>query len=329
MRRASAPFDPEGERSQSTEDPSWPSEASIVTHTRYPTHVAYADESHHNQGDYHSIALITFAASKEIELQAELERILVDSGISEFKWGRLGGGRERHAALNLIEYAIRNAKAGNLRVDVLVWDTTDRRHRIRGRDDTLNLEIMYYHLFRNVFTQRWPNASLWHLRPDENLSLKWDRLHLLLSGGDGAARRGQRRLVVHAPRGAAFEVAAISEARSHESCFIQLADLFAGLAVFSRANFSRLEAYKLSLAKHKQLRLFGTMESAPLTRSERERFHVLTTFRRLMKRAEIRVQFESARGLRGFPNEPINFWWYESRSVHDRAPTRMQTLPQA
>ncbi|MFA5860447.1 MAG: DUF3800 domain-containing protein [Candidatus Thermoplasmatota archaeon] len=297
--------------------------------TRYPTHVAYADESHHNQGAYHSIALVTFSAKHEAQLEAELGSILASSGISEFKWARLGGARERFAALNFLDFGMRNAKSGRLRIDVLLWDTTDRRHHIRRRDDTLNLEIMYYNLFRNVFTKRWPDASLWQLRPDENLSLQWQRLHFLLESGDGSARRGQKRLVVHAARGQSFEINTITEAKSHEAPFVQLADLFAGLTVFSRANFARLEAYKLGLAKHKQLRLVGNFEHAPLTRSEKERFNVLTTFRRAMKKAEIRVQFESAKGLRGFPTEPINFWWYESRSVHDRAPTKASLLPSA
>lgn len=301
----------------------WNGEEALSPFQRNPTHIAYADESHHNAGRYRSIALVTFDAKDEINLASELHEIISATGKSEVKWARVGGERERRAALNLFGWAVRHAARKALRVDVLLWDTQDARHAVLARDDALNLEIMYYNLFKNVLSDRWPHAKLWELRPDENVSIAWDNMHRILASGDGAGRRHQYRLTVQ-PTGCKlpFEVVGIREQRSSEQPFVQLADIFAGLTVFSWNNYARLQDYRLQEAKHKQLKLTGPAEEISLSRRDKERFMLLLDFVSLLKDNGLKIRFGNDGGLRSFPSETINFWCYERRSQKDRAPVR-------
>lgn len=167
-------------------------------------------------------------------LERELIGLLRASGISEFKWADLAGAKERFAAQKMCSFAVDRAAAGDLRVDVLIWDIEDRRHRIRGRDDVANLQRMYYHLFRNVLRTRWPMDAVWRLHPDEHTAMNWETVHDCLEAvalradprpqltTGGAFRTRLRR---------EFRIEEIQPARSGTAPLLQLADLFSGLGV--------------------------------------------------------------------------------------------------
>ena len=57
----------------------------------------------------------------------------------------------------MVDFAIKAVLEKSIRIDSLMWDIDDSRHKISGRDDTANLCRMYHHLLRNVFLERWPN----------------------------------------------------------------------------------------------------------------------------------------------------------------------------
>ena len=94
-------------------------------------------------------------------------------GISEFKWQNLSSARERFAALKLFDVVYEEVLKRQLRVDALIWDTEDSRHRVKMRDDRANLGRMYHHLLVSILTRRWPNGLVWDLHPDENSALNW------------------------------------------------------------------------------------------------------------------------------------------------------------
>lgn len=138
------------------------------------TQVGFSDESKWNKGRFRSLGLVTCAVSSLKELETELRNLLKESGVSEFKWKNLDGARERFAAMKMCQFAVKSALNGKLRIDVLVWDIADRRHKVPGRDDIANLQRMYYHLFRNVLRARWPNYAVWRLHPDEHTAMDWE-----------------------------------------------------------------------------------------------------------------------------------------------------------
>ena len=289
------------------------------------THIGFSDESNWNTGRFRSLGLVTMSKEHLGKLTQELKQLLADSGIKEFKWSKLKGARERFAAEKLCDFAIKYAHERLLRIDVLVWDIQDSRHNVQGRDDIANLQRMYYHLFRNVLRMRWPANAVWRLYPDEHTAMDWQSVEDYLSAVSTSvvierSLLTDGKLTVRLSR--EFGIEEIAETTSHDNPLLQVADLFAGLAVFSR---DRFEEYQRWLeATSAQIRLFeneldGTNTSKRLV----ERFLVLQYFDAECKKRELGVSLKSKRGLwTPRPENPINFWFYKPQHPEDRAPRK-------
>ena len=216
------------------------------------THVGFSDESNWNTGRFRSLGLVTAPLEYLDGLARELRHLLEESDMAEFKWKKLDGAKERFTAQKMCKCTVDKACAMQLRVDVLVWDIQDSRHSVHGRDDIANLQRMYYHLFRNVLRARWPNDAVWRLYPDEHTAMDWEtvkdcldavstRIELersLLTGGDFRFRLKRD-----------FGIEEITPGNSREHPLLQLADLFAGLAVFSRDKYDGYQGWLSGLAK--------------------------------------------------------------------------------
>lgn len=119
-----------------------------------------------------------------------------------------------------------------------------------------------------------------------------------------------------------FSLEEIRQVSSHEQPLLQLADLFAGMAVFSR---DRFDAYQKWLAaKEPQSQLFDGRNEAPdASPSARERFLLLEYFDRACKKRKLWVSLKRKNGLwTPNPKNPINFWMYEPQHPKERAPTK-------
>lgn len=136
------------------------------------SHSAFSDEAYLGSR-FRSIALLTLEKGKKKELHQEIKNILSESNVHEFKWKKLGGAKYRFAAIELIDFGIKMCLDNNLRIDVLIWDIEDSRHRISKRDDPANLQRMYYHLFNCTLKNRWPSDCTWELFPDEQSAIDW------------------------------------------------------------------------------------------------------------------------------------------------------------
>jgi hypothetical protein len=292
----------------------------------YPvTHVAFGDESHWNIGRYRGLGLVTLKVEDLELLRAELIDLLEESEIKEFKWKKLKSARDRFAALKLCNFAVKVACQGRLRVDVLTWDTHDSRHRVRDRDDVANLQRMYYQLFKNVLRERWPDGSVWRLHPDEHGEMDWLSVKNILEYAELSVITTRNLTAPFSFRGVVkleFKITDIVPVISHENPFIQLADLFAGLGVFSRECFHRFKCWKTQ--KHQQPSIFPKEgESTESSAIEQERFAVLEELNRLCKQKKLYVSLDTNKGLKTFrPEMPINFWWYEPQRPDDKAPTK-------
>lgn len=259
-----------------------------------PTHVAWADETHYNKGRYRAVALVSMPYCQTFVLQQQLRQLLNESNITEFKWQKLNNAQYGRAAEQMARLAIEKAVAGLLRVDVLIWDTEDFRHKRPGRDDKANLQAMYQFLFRNVLQWRWPPESTWCLYPDEQTLVKWDRLEYYL------------------------DVLKIMSCKSEIEVMIQIADLFAGLGVFSYMHYDNYNAW---LKKHDKEA--DDIYVRKLTHSETIRFPLLHYFDNLCKHHKLTVSLRSSQGLHTrTPSKPINFWPYTPQHDEDKAPLR-------
>ncbi|MGA4645385.1 DUF3800 domain-containing protein [Limisphaera sp. 4302-co] len=289
------------------------------------THIGFADESHWNKGRYRSLGLVTLPLNCLEFMESEVRRLLSESQVREFKWKKLTGAKERFAAEKLCKFAVEKACAGSFRVDVLVWDIEDSRHNIAGRDDIANLGRMYYHLLRNVLRARWPNDALWRLCPDEHTTQDWGTLqehlehisagveveHSLFTGGQFRIRLRRE-----------FGIEEIQPVSSAAHPLIQLADLFAGLAVFSRDKFDDYKGWLQAASRQASLFSEGDTSANP-SRSSRERFAVLKKFNELCKERKLGVSLKSKSGLwTPNPEKPINFWIYEPQHPEDKAPRK-------
>lgn len=289
------------------------------------THVGFSDESNWNTGRFRSLALVSLPLSALEELAAGLRSILSESEVAEFKWKKLDGARDRFAAEKMCCFAVEHARSRNLRIDVLIWDIQDSRHNILKRDDIANLQRMYYHLFRNVLRARWPDDAVWRLHPDEHTAMDWETVQDCLE-------RAAERLEIRPPDLIApkfrlrlrreFGLEEIKPVSSRDEPLLQLADLFAGMAVFSRDKFEEYQKWLPTASGQAPLFTDEGDRSDP-TRSMKERFQVLKTFDCLCKNNKMGVSLKTNQGLwTPNPENPINFWIYEPQHPDDKAPRR-------
>ncbi len=293
-----------------------------------PSHIAFADESYYTTGRYRSLGAVTLPSEHQKDVCQVLEQLLLESGVTEFKWHKLRGARERFAAIKLIDETIGLACSAVLRVDVLIWDTQDNRHSIAGRDDIANLQRMYYHLFRNVLLNRWPAGTTWALYPDENSALDWDTFHQYLDAAGTSLEIGGGILdpdPFHLELREEYNVVQVEEICSVMAPLCQVADLFAGLAVYSRTAYNRYVLWLPQATGQLPLGLDFHENAAEdsFTKRERERFTVLRHLDSRCKNHTLGVGLKSSRGLRTYqPSSPINFWPYLPQTPADKAPTR-------
>lgn len=259
-------------------------------------------------------------------LSADLRRLLQESGIAEFKWKKVSNAKYRFPAIKMLGYAVEGAMKGLLRLDVLTWDTEDSRHRVIGRDDIANLQRMYYQLFKYVLRERWPDGSVWRLCPDENTALDWDTMGDFL---DMASSRTEMRrdLFTNGKFSVRlkqeFSIEQIVPCKSHEEPLVQLADLFVGLAVYSRTAYGSYEWWQSRSTQQMPLFEEQREESVQLSLSDQERCQVLDGFGALCKRHKLGVSLKTHRGLwTPDPKNPVNFWRYEPQHEEDKAPVK-------
>jgi hypothetical protein len=293
-----------------------------------PSHIAYADESY-TKSRYRSVAVVTLPADRGETFESQFGSLLQRSGLKEFKWSKLRQARERFAAIRMVDKTIELSASGELRIDVLVWDTQDSRHRIKGRDDVANLQRMYYHLFKNVLQRRWPTGSTWHLYPDENSALDWMTvqdyldtagLDIRLEGNLFDVGGFQIRLARD------FRILRICEVCSLDTPICQLADLYAGVGAYSHSAYDKYECWLHAQSGQMSLGLIfqGGDVQPKLSNSDQERCQVIKHLDECCKRHKLRVGLQSSRGFKTYdPGLPVNFWFYEPQHPDDKAPVKL------
>ncbi|MBI2862328.1 MAG: DUF3800 domain-containing protein [Chloroflexi bacterium] len=297
------------------------SSPSAATYQTSCSHEAYGDESSYNQGRYRSIAVVTVEARSSADFNQAIASLLCESGLGEFKWVNVRQARDRFAAQKILHFVIDQALNRALRVDVLLWDVEDARHKIKGRDDIANLQRMYHHLFKNAL-RRWSGDNTWTLCPDQNSALDWKRQQDYLDLADlPLGVDNQNRDLFRNRLRNEFRIHQVVEADSRKTPLCQVADLFAGLAVFSWSSFSAYCFWENQ--QHGQSRLPFDEQSSTLTKTQRERCPVLQYLDSECKAHKLGVSLREKQGLwTPNPVNPINFWHYEPQRIEDRAPTR-------
>jgi hypothetical protein len=261
-------------------------------------------------------------------IHREIASILTNSNVADWHWKKLRNAKYRLAAEKLIDFAVPRLENGSLRIDILAWDSQDSRHSVKNPDEAKNLQIMYFHLFRNVMQMRWPSRCIWRHIPDENTCLDWNKVenHLFRKGKTAISELGlpSPDLEYDPLFGnflkSNFNIYQITAADSKEMCLCQLADLFAGIACFSKQNGSRYDSWKGGLGYSQGL--FEECKES-FSPGESEKLAIMLHAENAIHRCGHSVSLSRDDGfITKNPKCPLNFWWYKSKSIYDKAPSK-------
>jgi hypothetical protein len=183
----------------------------------------YSDESSYNYGAVRGVGAVSLRLDSAPRLDAELASLLRASDVRELKWEKVRTARTAFAAEKALAWALDHALDGALWIETLTWEVTSAAASRARRPALATLRDGYTTLLTSAMArqfQRDAPARRWRIFPDEQTAIAWTRLCKALP---------------QAPD--------ITPARSEASPLIQLADLFTGLAVFSRAAYDAYERW--------------------------------------------------------------------------------------
>jgi len=283
-------------------------------------HCAFSDDSGHEDGRYNSLGLITLTFSKYNYLILELQKLFSESGIkSEFKWEKVRTAKYGFAAEKINKFIFKYLN--DLRIDVLVWDMQDSRHKDISIDKNENVGRMYYHLLSYVFSKRWESGCTWCWQPDKQSLMDWKSLAKCLVGK--RYKTIADLFNINKSDFLKLGLKMIKVSNSQKEPFIQIADYFAGLGTYSYGHFDKYKNWLDS--KSGQKSLFNSNDNKrKLSRSEKIRFPLLESFIDQCKKNKMTIGLESTNGLKTHdPRNNINFWLYQSQNIYDKAPIKI------
>jgi hypothetical protein len=285
-------------------------------------YVSFSDESYSQQG-FKSIAAFSLKADNLEQVNLRLKKIFEESKVEEFKWQKLKDAKYRFCAQKLVDIVWEFIETYDARIDVITWDINDSRHRIKHRDDSANYERMFYHLHSSALKRR-PKLSTWKIYPDEGVGVNWNVVAQCLHAN------GQKREQINLPLFTTtffddvhYKIVDFKEIESHEEPCCQIADLFAGMGIFSRTHYDLYDLYEKSNDFTKPVLPLFPQEEPEITKAEKERLPILQYFNQGCKERKLGVSLKSKRCLHTpDPKNPINFWNYTPQHDRDKAPTK-------
>lgn len=279
-------------------------------------YVVFTDESYITDSRFQSLTAFSIHKNAWDKAKSELNNILASSNVTEFKWQKLNNAKNYFCAEKIIDFIFNNLSNFKMRIDILIWDTHDSRHQIYGRDDMANYERMFFHLLSASMKRR-PKSAKWDIRPDQRNGIDWHTVHKCLSA-KGRQQNSHHDIFGYFISDPHYFIESFQEQCSNVEPLIQVADLFSGLAVFSKESYA-------SFVQWKQQKTPILFEEECMSFSNRQnyRFILLEFFDRRCKAGKYGVSLESKQCLFTYnPKNPINFWYYEPQHNSDKAPVK-------
>ncbi|OGF44969.1 MAG: hypothetical protein A2452_08350 [Candidatus Firestonebacteria bacterium RIFOXYC2_FULL_39_67] len=284
----------------------------------------YGDESGHER--YRAVGVLSGKKEDIVDLRKEISASLLDNSCKEIEFKEIrGSSKDRKCACEVVKLGVACAAQKKIRIDVLVWDTQDTRHTIEDRDDTKNLEIMYYRVLTHAFNC-WKTKSLqWAFYPDENGKIKWENIIAHTEkknlSKDKALEQTLFGLVEN------MHIVAINDHKQVESIkepITQLIDVFTGFGRYSIENGSAFLKWREENKNKEQSCLFEAEKEEDLSsNSDLARYEVLRCLDAECKKNKLGVSIKG----KGYlwtpkPSNPINYWLYEVQHQLDKAPLK-------
>jgi hypothetical protein len=254
------------------------------------TWVIYSDESSYNYGVVRGVGAVSLRVDDAARLGDELATLIRGSGMRELKWEKVRTARGAFAAQKALiwalDHALDHALDGELRIETLTWEVTSAAASRARRPTLSQLHSAYTALLSSVMArhpERGATPHSWRIVPDEQSAISWTRI-----------------------QAAVPQNATITPARSEPQSLIQLADVFAGLAVFSRAAYDAYERWLCLRGRGQGARATTTSEG--MYGSLVYRFVLLDEFYTACVRRLPGISLQTRRGLYTWRTDaPIQF----------------------
>lgn len=283
----------------------------------------YSDESGCFHRRYQSIGAVSGKTDDLAELRSELKEILSSKNVKEVKFSKVKTHSLKIKAAQLfVEKGIKFAGQNKVRIDVLVWDIEDSRHSVRRRDNVANLERLYYKIFRHIF-ERWAQID-WEIYPDQGSAIDWKKIKGYLDSTK-TPRKKPNIIALFEQERKEFSPKKIEPLKSHAEPLIQIADLFAGMACFTRKDGRECVEW-LEYQKVKDQQSLFKQETKTIRKPSKtkcNRFGLVGMLSETCKNYKLGVNLRKKHYLwTPIPHNPINFWNYEPKHPEDKAPTK-------
>jgi hypothetical protein len=282
-------------------------------------YIIFTDESANKDSHYQSLAALSIPRVHYDTFKTIIINILKESNVSEFKWTKVRNAKNFFCAEKIIKAVIDNIILYDLRIDTLVWDNHDKRHSIIYRDEQANFERMFFHLLNNAMVKRL-KGSTWHVRTDVRGGINWKQIHDCLNS-KGKTFETSNTLFGVFINNPSYIIVTFKEKESHKEPLIQIADLFSGIAIFSRVCYN--EYMKWKSVYEKEINIFSPSDIDDLSNREEYRCKLLDYFNNECKINNLGVSLNSNKKLYTYkPSMPLNFWNYQPQGDYDKAPLK-------
>ncbi len=281
--------------------------------------VIFSDESGQDGNNiYGSISIISGPREDLIYLHEELKKVLQRNKTTEIKFHGVTGYRKLKIAKNFIEIGLNFICQRKIWCHVLVWDKTDMRHDVPGRDDLANLCRMYYHNLKQVHKD-WKGIENWSFYPDEFSAIEWreDIVEYITK----TAFPNEPSLFEQDKKLKSFpNYNKVKGSDSKVMSIIQLADLFAGIVRTSRVNNKEFESFIKEIDG--QLSFFE-VEKTTIPKNLEYKLELMKFFRNEASLRCLGVNFNKNKYFQTFSKKNnIYIWHYTPQNKYDKAPTK-------
>ncbi|MGB2876429.1 MAG: DUF3800 domain-containing protein, partial [Dehalococcoidales bacterium] len=190
-----------------------------------------------------------------------------------------------------------------------------------------NLERMYYKILVHAARQ-WKSQKEWQFYPDENSQIDWSEIARVLNRTPIIKHQtNQQPLFGGEELNQALNIEHTLPLKSTEEPLIQLADLLAGMARFTKEEGEHCLSWLDTWGNENQPQLPDLLceaDSSEPIRAKQNRFSLIGEFNALCKRYGMGVSLRHKKCLWTPKNtNPINFWNYEPQHEYDQAPKRI------
>jgi hypothetical protein len=248
--------------------------------------VIYSDESSYNYGAVRGVGAVSLRVDDTARVGEELASLLRASSVRELKWEKVRTARGTFAAQKALTWALDQALDGKLWIETLTWEVTSAAASRARRPTLTRLRTAYTTLLCNVMArhpEQGEQSQHWRIIPDEQSAIPWSHLQEALP-----------------------QTVTITPTRSDPQPLIQLADVFAGLAVFSRAAYDVYERWLCVRGRGADPHV--TTASGGMYGSQAYRFVLLDEFYTACVRRLPGISLQTRRGLYTWRTDtPVQF----------------------